>query len=49
MPDFDHRALLDKIEANAAKVVTNEGADSLVARAIDDNEGRLTPKCEAAE
>jgi phosphoenolpyruvate carboxykinase (ATP) len=44
MPDFDHRALLDKIEASAAKFVTNEGADSLVARALDANEGRLTPK-----
>src|SRR5688572_26946268 len=44
MPVFDHRALLDKIEASAARIVTNEGADSLVARALDANEGRLTPK-----
>jgi phosphoenolpyruvate carboxykinase (ATP) len=42
MPDFDHGGLLDQIEANAAHLVTNEGAQSLVAHALHAGEGRLT-------
>jgi phosphoenolpyruvate carboxykinase (ATP) len=42
MPDFNHGRLLEQIEANAAHVVTNEGAQSLVAHALQAGEGRLT-------